>query len=192
MRKTAKPIMLTLAACLAACGANAPNQTNATESTMTNQTSDRAATERAKRTVLDFLQGLEAKDMEQVNGVWAENGVQEMPYTPQGVDFPSRVEGRKALIAQYSGWPQNAGAANFTDELVFHETQDPNVVIAEYRGVTEVVPTGRTYDQRYIGVFRVNDAGKIELFREYFDPNVFAEAFGMTPDSQTFTTNSKN
>ena len=156
---------------------------------MTSQTPDAATVARTKRTILDFLEGLEAKDMEQVNGVWAENGVQEMPYTPPGVDFPSRVEGREALIAQYAGWPENAGRANFTDELVFHETQDPQVVISEYRGVTEVVPTGRTYDQRYIGVFHVNDDGKIERFREYFDPNVFAEAFGMTPDSQTFTSN---
>ena len=163
-----------------------------TDTPMTAQTSDAATVERTKRTVLDFLEGLEKKDMAQVNGVWAEDGVQEMPYTPPGVDFPSRVEGRDALIAQYAGWPDNAGSANFTDELVFHETGDPQVVIAEYRGVTEVVPTGRTYDQRYIGVFRVNESGKIELFREYFDPNVFAEAFGMSANSQTFTSNGKD
>ena len=124
--------------------------------------------------------------------MWAEDGVQEMPYAPSGVDFPSRVEGREALIAQYAGWPENSGKAVFTDELTFHQTSDPDVVIAEYRGITEVVPTGRTYDQRYIGVFHMDEDGKIALFREYFDPNVFVEAFGMTPDNQTFTTNTGN
>jgi ketosteroid isomerase-like protein len=132
--------------------------------------------QQARQVVLDFLTGLEQKDMAKVNGVWAEDAVQEMPYVPAG--FPSRVAGREALIRQYAAWPQNSGKAKFTDGIVFYPTQDPRIVFVEYRGVTEVIPTGRIYDQRYGGLFHVEE-GKITLFREYFDPNVFARAFGL-------------
>lgn len=132
--------------------------------------------QQARRVVMDFLTGLEDKDMARVNGVWAEDAVQEMPYAP--AYFPSRVVGREALIAQYAGWPQNAGKARFTDGIRFYPTRDPGVVLVEYRGITDIVPTGRIYDQHYIGVFHVED-GKIALFREYFDPNVFVHAFAL-------------
>ena len=139
----------------------------------------------AQQLVLDFLTGLEDKDMDRVNGVWADDAVQEMPYTRQGVGFPDRVVGKPALIKQYAGWPENAGNANFTDEMRFYPSPDPRTVIVEYRGVSEIVTTGRTYDQKYIGVFHT-DNGKITLFREYFDPNVFANAFKLKPDGGTF------
>lgn len=132
--------------------------------------------QRARQVVLDFLTGLEEKDMERVNGVWADDAVQEMPYVPAG--FPSRVVGKEALIRHYAGWPQSAGKANFTNGIRIYPTQDPEIVAVEYHGVSEIVTTGRIYDQRYFGLFHVQD-GKITLFREYFDPNVFARAFGL-------------
>lgn len=130
----------------------------------------------SREVVMNFLTGLEDKDMERVNGVWADDGVQDMPYTPEG--FPKRVIGKEALIRQYAAWPQNSGKARFTDEMRFYPTRDPNMVVVEYHGVSEIVPTERTYDQRYIGLFHVEN-GKITLFREYFDPTVFAYAFGL-------------
>ncbi len=132
------------------------------------------ARQQTRQAVIDFLEGLEQKDMDRVNSVWAEDAVQDMPYAPEG--FPQRVAGRDNLIKHYSGWPTNAGEASFTRSLVFYPTQDPQVVIAEFHGVCEIVPTGRTYDQRYIGLFHV-EGGKIKLFREYFNPAVFAYAF---------------
>jgi ketosteroid isomerase-like protein len=130
----------------------------------------------AQQTVLDFLTGLETKDMARVNGVWAEDAVQEMPYVPAG--FPSRVVGREALIRQYAAWPTVSGRARFTDGLRFYPTLDPSIVFVEYRGSVDVIPTGRRYEQRYGGLFHVQD-GRITLFREYFDPRPFAHAFGL-------------
>ncbi|MBX7482159.1 nuclear transport factor 2 family protein [Qipengyuania qiaonensis] len=135
--------------------------------------------QRSQAIVRQFLVGLEAKDMDQVNAVWAEDAVQEMPFAPRGVGFPNRVEGREALLRRYSGWPQNALDPDYTSELRFLPSADPDLVIAEFRGTTHIVPTGRTYDQRYIGVFQIDDDGKIALFREYFDPTVFVEAFAL-------------
>ena len=137
---------------------------------------------RSQAIVRQFLEGLEAKEMDRVNAVWAEDAVQEMPYAPRGVDFPTRVEGRAALIRQYAGWPDNARNPDYTSELRFLPSADPDLVIIEYRGVTEIIPTDRTYDQRYIGVFQIDEDGKISLFREYFDPTVFVEAFALDRD----------
>ncbi|PSN13800.1 hypothetical protein C7293_14370 [filamentous cyanobacterium CCT1] len=133
----------------------------------------RQQTEQAVRT---FLTSLETKDMEAFAAVWAEDAVQDMPYAPEG--FPRRVEGRDNLIQHYGAWPEVSGEANFTDELVFYPMEDPTMVFAEWHGVVEIIPTERIYDQRYGGLFRVVD-GKIVLFREYFNPIVFVEAFGL-------------
>lgn len=126
--------------------------------------------------VREFLKSLEEKNMEKFASLWADDAVQEMPYSPQ--NFPKRVEGKTNLVAHYSAWPENSGEANFSRELVFFPTLDPQVVFVEYHGVCEIKTTGRIYDQRYGGLFRVVD-GKIKLFREYFDPNVFSRAFSL-------------
>ncbi|MCQ8186619.1 nuclear transport factor 2 family protein [Parvularcula maris] len=133
--------------------------------------------------VRTFLSGLEEKDMEKVNGVWAEDAVQHMPFSPEG--FPKRVSGREGLMAHYAGWPENARNADFTSHLVFYDTLDPEVVFAEWRGNADIVPTGRTYRQTYGGLFHVED-GKIALFREYYDPAAFAYAFGLDGDRGSF------
>lgn len=138
--------------------------------------------QQARATVLRFLEGLEAKDMDAVNSVWAEDAVQDMPFSPPG--HPRRVVGRDALIALYAGWPEVAGAAEFTDGIVFHPTLDPQSVFVEYRGVVEVIPTGRTYRQTYGGLFHVEN-GQITLFREYFDPAAFAWAFRLNAAADT-------
>jgi ketosteroid isomerase-like protein len=129
-----------------------------------------------RRVVLDFLEGLETKDMARVNGVWADDAVQDMPYSPPG--HPRRVVGRQALIDLYAGWPHVSGRAEFTDGIVFHPTLDPEIVFVEYKGTVEVVPTGRTYRQSYGGLFHIEN-GKITLFREYYDPAAFAWAFNL-------------
>ena len=132
--------------------------------------------QRTQQAVRDFLTSLEEQDMSKFASVWAEDAVQDMPYSPEG--FPKRVEGKANLVKHYAAWPENSGKANFTKELVFYPSQDPHTVFVEYRGVCEIKPTGRVYDQRYGGLFRVEN-GKIKLFREYYNPAAFAYAFGL-------------
>ena len=132
--------------------------------------------QQTKQAVIDFLTSLEAKDMDKFASVWAEDAVQDMPFSPDG--FPKRVEGKANLIKHYAAWPEISGKANFTDNLVFYPMQDSTMIFAEWRGNVEIIPTGRIYKQRYGGLFHVVD-GKIELFREYYDPIVFKYAFGL-------------
>ena len=132
--------------------------------------------QQTQQTVRDLLTSLETKDMETFATLWAEDAVQDMPFSPEG--FPKRVEGRDNLLQHYAAWPEISGSANFTDRLVFYPMVDPTMVFAEWHGVVEMIPTGQLYQQRYGGLFQVSD-GKIKLFREYYDPIVFAIAFGL-------------
>ena len=132
--------------------------------------------QQTKQAVTDFLTALEDKDMDKFATVWAEDAVQDMPFSPEG--FPKRVAGLANLIEHYAAWPEISGRANFTNNLVFYPMQDSTMVFAEWQGNVEIIPTGRNYNQRYGGLFHVVD-GKIELFREYYDPIVFQYAFGL-------------
>ncbi len=126
--------------------------------------------------VRDFLGSLETKDMDRFAELWAEDAVQDMPFSPEG--FPKRVSGREHLIAHYAAWPEVSGEADFTSQLKFYPTRDPQVVFAEWRGDVKIIPTGRRYEQTYGGLFQV-EGGQIALFREYFDPAPFIYAFGL-------------
>ncbi len=138
--------------------------------------------QQTEQAVRNFLTSLETKDMEALAAVWAEDAVQDMPFSPAG--FPNRVEGRENLIQHYAAWPEISGNANFTDELVFYPMADPTMVFAEWRGVVDILPTGQLYEQQYGGLFQVVD-GQIQLFREYYDPIVFSVAFGLDDGSST-------
>ena len=132
--------------------------------------------QKTQQAVRDFLTSLEEKDMEKFASVWAEDAVQDMPYSPEG--FPKRVNGKDNLIAHYAAWPENSGDADFTSQLVFYPMQNPEMVFAEFKGDVDVIPTGRKYKQHYGGLFHVEN-GKIKLFREYFGPEPFKYAFGL-------------
>jgi ketosteroid isomerase-like protein len=129
-----------------------------------------------------FLGALEHKDMAAFAAVWAEDGVQEMPYSPPG--FPKRVEGKRNLIEHYAAWPEISGEAVFTEDLTIRRMEDPEWVFAEYTGRVEILPTGRTYRQTYGGLFHVVD-GRIKLFREFYDPAPFTWAFDLGPEGAT-------
>lgn len=132
--------------------------------------------QRTADAVRQFLTSLEEKDMQSLAAVWADDAVQDMPFSPEG--HPKRVAGKAAIVELYAAWPDVAGDADFTSELVFYPMQDPEMVFAEFKGRVDVVPTGREYRQTYGGLFHVVD-GRIRLFREYYDPAPFAWAFGL-------------
>lgn len=127
-----------------------------------------------QQVVRDFLRLLAEKNMDAWADLWTADAVQEMPFSPPG--FPTKVEGRTALINHYSGLPSAYGAMSFPD-LVIHPMLDPDWVLAEYRGELDVLATGRPYNNHYCGLFHFRD-GKIAMFREYYNPNALTEAFG--------------
>jgi ketosteroid isomerase-like protein len=79
--------------------------------------------------------------------------VLEFPFAPAGV--PRQVTGRDALRAHMSHFPETFDV-EFTD-LVFHETVDPGLVIAEFRSTGTARPTGKPYEQTCISVVQTDD-----------------------------------
>lgn len=109
--------------------------------------------------------------------LFSPDAVLEFPFAPAGV--PRRLTGRDALIAHMSNFPKIFDV-EFVD-LVFHETVDPSLVIAEFRSTGTALPTGKPYEQRCISVVRTNDEALITHYLDYWNPLVAIEA--LTPQN---------
>ncbi len=143
------------------------------------QTLDGRAVDMANRSASDgqtvveeFFAALEAKDIDRFLAVWMEDGVQVMPFSPNG--FPQRLEGREAIRAQYGALPENYRSMRFPREIL--PLQAPGLFVVRYTGEIELMSGGR-YDNTYIGLFTVRD-GRVAEFVEYFNPIVLQQAFG--------------
>ncbi|MBC7808107.1 MAG: alpha/beta fold hydrolase [Akkermansiaceae bacterium] len=121
----------------------------------------------------EFFAALEAMDVPRFLNVWAEYGVQEMPYSPPG--FPKRLDGKAAIEKQYAPLPAAYTGMKFPLTRLA-ATDDPYTVIAEYGGSIGLKSGGR-YDNRYVGVFTFDEAGKLKRCSEYFDPFTLLAGF---------------
>lgn len=137
---------------------------------------DTITRDRNQEIVKDFLALLEAKNINAWIELWADDGVQEMPYSPPG--FPSRIEGKTAIHRHYNGLPAAYSRMTFP-ELTIYPMLDPDWLLAEYRGEIDIAATGRAYNNHYCALFHIFH-GQIVLFKEYFNPTILSEAFGDT------------
>lgn len=112
-------------------------------------------------------------DIPRFLNVWADDGVQEMPYAPPG--FPKRLDGKAAIEKQYGGLPASYQGMKFPLTRIT-ATDDPNVVMAEYEG-SIALKSGEHYDNRYVGVFTFGHQGKLVRYTEYFDPFTLLSGF---------------
>ena len=81
--------------------------------------------------------------------------------------FPSKIEGRDALMALYSGYGDST-VLHSGDGLIVHRSQDPRVLILEYEVHGKKIRTGNSYDNRFISVVTIEDR-KIVHWRDYMD-----------------------
>ncbi|WP_421899273.1 nuclear transport factor 2 family protein [Maridesulfovibrio sp.] len=132
--------------------------------------------QKTRQAVIDFLTALEEKDMEKFNSLWAEDAVQDMPFTPD--QSIRRTSGKDNIIAVYKDWPQTAGKVEYLSTLVMFPMQNPEVIYVEFDGDVDILTTGRNYKQKYSCLFHVVD-GKICLYRAYYNPVPFKYAFKM-------------
>ncbi|WP_433190600.1 nuclear transport factor 2 family protein [Actinoallomurus sp. CA-150999] len=103
--------------------------------------------------------------------LWAEDGVMEFPFAPQG--WPGRLEGKEAIAAYMRGYPDHIDLHDFPDVRI-HQTTDPETIVVEMRGVGRLVETGRPFDMTYIAVVTVQD-GRIVSYRDYWNPLAVVE-----------------
>ncbi|WP_394825858.1 nuclear transport factor 2 family protein [Pendulispora albinea] len=127
-----------------------------------------------REAIRSYFSRLEAFDIAGAVDLFAEDGVQTMPYAPADL-LPPKLEGRAAISRQYSGMPTNFVYGRYPD-LVIHDMVDPDRLFVTFRGDIELRAGGR-YDNTYAGVF-IFQGEKIIEYIEYFDPIVFRNAFG--------------
>ncbi|WP_229814507.1 nuclear transport factor 2 family protein [Streptomyces thermoviolaceus] len=112
------------------------------------------------------LRLLLAKDIPAWVDLWAEDGVAEFPFAPDG--WPRRLEGKEAVAAYMRHYPDHIDLHDFPD-LHIHRTDDPHTVVAEMRGVGRLVQTDAPFDMTYIVVMTERD-GRIVSYRDYWNP----------------------
>ncbi len=109
-------------------------------------------------------------DVDQHAELFAEDGVWEFPLASQGSKV--KLEGRDAIREWVIEKAKSAQAAGHRvlgyNELVIHETADPEVIVVEFDLHGEVTHTGEKYRRSYVQVLRVRD-GKIVSLRDYFN-----------------------
>jgi ketosteroid isomerase-like protein len=106
------------------------------------------------------------KDVPAWVDLWAENGVMEFPFAPEG--WPRRLEGKEAVAAYMRDYPDHIDLQEIPD-LRIHRTDDPGTLVVEMRAVGRVVHTGAPYDMTYIAVVTFRD-GLITGYRDYWNP----------------------
>ena len=134
---------------------------------------DDSVRQRNRETLDRIRELLRTGDWQGLSACWADDGVMELPYALPGT--PARTVGREAISANAAG--SLALFSSFqTPEFTIFPTVDPDVFFAEYRSEAVIRPTGRTYNNLYVGYFRFRD-GALVHWKEYFNPSVIREAF---------------
>jgi ketosteroid isomerase-like protein len=81
--------------------------------------------------------------------------------------YPTKVAGREALMALYSGYGQRMTLYG-ADALEVNISRTPGVVIIEYEVQGNAVASGKRYENRFISVVTIRDR-KIVAWRDYID-----------------------
>ncbi|MBT9471429.1 MAG: nuclear transport factor 2 family protein [Pseudomonadota bacterium] len=96
----------------------------------------------------------------------AEDFVMEFPYARPGMQ--PKIEGRKAVVA-YLMTVAGSVSVDTVDNVVVHETADPEVVIVEFEAHGRALKVDEPYDQRYISVIRAR-GGRMIHYKDYWNP----------------------
>ena len=129
-----------------------------------------------ERTVLGFYTTLMAKALDAFADLWAGDAVQEIPFAPELDGFEPVWRGKERILSYYNkAMPGRRDHVFWIHDV--HQTTDPDCIIVEASAHSIVIANGRSYDQRYVFIFKLRD-GKIVLNREHVNPIAFMRAFG--------------
>ncbi|WP_069173956.1 nuclear transport factor 2 family protein [Streptomyces griseus] len=106
------------------------------------------------------------KDMSAWVALWAEDGLMEFPFAPDG--WPKRLESREAIAAYMRRYPDHVDLHDFPDVRI-HLTDDPETIVVEMRGVGRLVESDHPFEMTYIAVVTVR-GGRITSYRDYWNP----------------------
>jgi len=126
----------------------------------------------AQQTFKNHLEFLSSGRIEEWVDLFKEDGILEFPYGPK--DFPTSVSGKKELYEYMKNFPDHIEVK--FDNLHFHATEEPTLVIAEFTSDGHAVSTGKPYIQKYISVVTTDEEGKIIRYVDFWNPMVALEA----------------
>jgi len=122
-----------------------------------------------ERLVRRLFRAIESGSTPAIWDFFAQDGAIEFPFLgSRYTDFASFDAAIGPLLAVLPG-------LTFTD-LDLQFLDDPESLIAKYKGHAIVTFTGKSYDQTYITEIHTRN-GKVTLYSEYFDTAVLNEAF---------------
>jgi hypothetical protein len=124
--------------------------------------------------VREMMRLVDEMRIDELIDYFADDAVMELLFAPS--TMPKRYEGREEILG-FQRFVRDA-FSEFGMELdAVHQTTDPRVVIAEHHGDGVVAANGRPYRNRYITRFEFDVAGRVVLWREYYDAGAVVKAF---------------
>jgi uncharacterized protein len=139
-----------------------------------------AATRSPRETVEQLLRAAISPAPGDMADCYAAAVVIELPFAVDGL-FPSRIEAsRDELRARYQAGTASRRYTRLSD-VTIHETDDPEVIIAEYALHGELTATGEPFSMRFAMVMTIRD-GYIVHSRDYSNPIAGARLLGRLPD----------
>ncbi|MET8451683.1 nuclear transport factor 2 family protein [Streptomyces sp. NPDC005209] len=112
-----------------------------------------------------LLNGITAGRFSELAELYAEDTVVETVFEPLG---PRRFEGRDTLRERFAQVAAHSLIELTSSNVVIRETDDPEVIVAEWDYQVHHRVTGRTFEAANIQVLRVRD-GLIVNSRDYHD-----------------------
>jgi len=112
-----------------------------------------------------LLEGITAGRFSELAELYAEDAVVETVFEPVG---PRRIEGRAALKERFAEVSVSSPIELTATNVVIRETDDPEVIVAEFDYQVHHRVTGRNFEVANIQVLRVRD-GLIVSSRDFHD-----------------------
>jgi ketosteroid isomerase-like protein len=119
------------------------------------------------------------KDLNGFSDLFATDGVFELPFSPQKSN--RIIKGRENIRAYLATVPIAALKPIGYKSTTIYETNDPEVIIAEYDMFGEVIATGLPFQLRYIQMVKVHN-GEIVTLHDYWNPFGFPEILNRLPE----------
>ena len=116
---------------------------------------------------------LSASEYEAMAGLFADDIEFDLAYAPEG--FPMPVIGREPMMQLVAGFMGGAFDPFGIEVVDTYPGADGETIVAEYRSLGTVKHNGKTYANRYVGIFRVRD-GAITFWREYHNTEAATSA----------------
>jgi ketosteroid isomerase-like protein len=121
-----------------------------------------------------LFQRLSAREFDEMADLLAEDVEFDLAYAPEFLPMPTR--GREAvreLVGSVIGGMFEPFAITIS---AVYPGAEPGVVVAEYDSDALVKHNGNRYLNRYVGIFRVGDDGRLVFWREYHNPEAATQA----------------